>query len=279
MPVLIDRAQLEQVLVNLAVNARDAMPEGGTLSIAVTGPTAACGSRSPTTASGMPAEVRERAFEPFFTTKEAGEGTGLGLATRPRHRHATRAARSTSSSEVGGGTVVTDLPARRRAELAAPEEPARPAAAAAGDARCSSSRTRTRSAGRRGGSSRRTATRSTRRRARDEALADWAPVDVLVTDVVMPGMSGQQLAEHARELAPGLRIVFMSGHTDDVIVRDGARPGAIAFVQKPFTRDSLLRAVEDALQKPPPAGSNEASARPERPPPGRPRRCRGHPIG
>jgi FixJ family two-component response regulator len=94
----------------------------------------------------------------------------------------------------------------------------------------------------------------------DDALAHWAPVDVLVTDVVMPGMSGQQLAEHARDLAPELRIVLMSGHTDDIVVRDAARHGDIAFVQKPFTRDSLLRAVEEALQKPPPAGSNGASA-------------------
>jgi len=83
----------------------------------------------------------------------------------------------------------------------------------------------------------------------DEALASWEPVDVLVTDVVMPGMSGQQLAEQARALVPGLRVVFMSGHTDDVVVRDGARQGDIAFVQKPFTRDSLLRAVEEALAR------------------------------
>jgi FixJ family two-component response regulator len=83
----------------------------------------------------------------------------------------------------------------------------------------------------------------------DEALERWEPVDVLVTDVVMPGMSGQQLAEHARERAPDLRVVFMSGHTDDVLVHDGARQGDIAFVQKPFTRDSLLRAVEEALDR------------------------------
>jgi excisionase family DNA binding protein len=81
----------------------------------------------------------------------------------------------------------------------------------------------------------------------DEALERWQPVDVLVTDVVMPGMSGQQLAEHARERAPDLRVVFMSGHTDDVLLRAGASRGDIAFVQKPFTRDSLLRAVEEAL--------------------------------
>ena len=70
---------------------------------------------------------------------------------------------------------------------------------------------------------------------------------MLVTDVVMPGMSGQQLAEEARARIPGLRVVFMSGHTDDMLVRDGARQRDIAFVQKPFTRESLLRAVEQAL--------------------------------
>jgi CheY-like chemotaxis protein len=87
----------------------------------------------------------------------------------------------------------------------------------------------------------------------EEALAEWPEVDVLVTDVVMPGMTGQELAEAARERTDGLKVVFMSGHTEDVIVRNGARAGAIAFVQKPFTRDSLLRAVEDALHAPPDA--------------------------
>jgi FixJ family two-component response regulator len=70
---------------------------------------------------------------------------------------------------------------------------------------------------------------------------------VLVTDVVMPGMTGQQLAQMAVERNPDLRVVYMSGHTEDVLVRDGARAGNLAFVQKPFTRATLLRAVEDAL--------------------------------
>jgi FixJ family two-component response regulator len=70
---------------------------------------------------------------------------------------------------------------------------------------------------------------------------------VLVTDVVMPGMSGLQLARSAAERNPDLRVVYMSGHTDDVLVRDGARARKFAFVQKPFTRAALLRAVEDAL--------------------------------
>jgi CheY-like chemotaxis protein len=81
----------------------------------------------------------------------------------------------------------------------------------------------------------------------EEALADWGEVDVLVTDVVMPGMTGQQLAQVAVERNPDLRVVYMSGHTEDVLVRNGARARNLAFVQKPFTRATLLRAVEDAL--------------------------------
>jgi CheY-like chemotaxis protein len=84
----------------------------------------------------------------------------------------------------------------------------------------------------------------------NEALATWEPVDVLITDVVMPGIGGQQLAEAARERTPGVRVVYMSGHTDDVLLHDGARQRDIAFVQKPFTRESLLRAVAEALQAP-----------------------------
>src|SRR4051812_13231238 len=245
-PVLIDPAQLEQVLVNLAVNARDAMPEGGTLSIAVSGTDGGTRITVADDGAGMPAEVREHAFEPFFTTKEKGEGTGLGLASV--HGAVTNAGGTVDiASELGAGTVVTIFLPAATGDVVSSEEPAAP-------------RERVR-----GGASvlvvedqdpvRRQACRilednsySVRQAASaDEALERWEPVDVLVTDVVMPGMSGQQLAEHARERAPDLRVVFMSGHTDDVLVHDGARQGDIAFVQKPFTRDSLLRAVEDAL--------------------------------
>jgi CheY-like chemotaxis protein len=85
----------------------------------------------------------------------------------------------------------------------------------------------------------------------EEALASWQPVDVLVTDVVMPGMAGQELAQIALERNRDLRVVYMSGHTEDVLVRNGARAGNIAFVQKPFTRATLLRAVEEALASAP----------------------------
>ncbi|MEA2248770.1 MAG: hypothetical protein QOH46_3299 [Solirubrobacteraceae bacterium] len=248
-PVLIDPAQLEQVLVNLAVNARDAMPKGGTLSIAVGGVAGGVRLTVADDGMGMPPEVRERAFEPFFTTKQAGDGTGLGLATV--HGVVTDAGGTVQiDSDVGGGTVVTIfLPAAVEGAVVL-EEPAVLGERAQGSARVLVVEDQD--------PVRRQAVRIldahgyTVRDApsADEALAAWEPVDVLVTDVVMPGMGGQQLAEQARERMPGLRVVFMSGHTDDVLVREGARQGDIAFVQKPFTRDSLLRAVEEALAQP-----------------------------
>jgi two-component system cell cycle sensor histidine kinase/response regulator CckA len=251
-PVLIDPAQLEQVLVNLAVNARDAMPEGGTLSIAVGGTPGGVRITVADDGAGMPAAVRERAFEPFFTTKEAGEGTGLGLATV--HGVVTDAGGTVDiDSEIGHGTVVTIfLPAAEEGIVAAEEPSPGPEAAAGGasvlvvEDQDPVRRQACRILEDHGYAVRDAA-------SADQALATWEPVDVLITDVVMPGMGGQQLAEAARERAPGLRIVYMSGHTDDMLVHDSARQRDIAFVQKPFTRESLLRAVEDALAQAPQA--------------------------
>ena len=196
--------------------------------------------------AGMTAEVRDHAFEPFFTTKEAGEGTGLGLATvHGVVIDAGGTSRSTRRSGRARRSTIF-LPQSDEA-LTVPEEPVRARARAADGASVLVVEDQD--------PVRRQACRILEAHgysvrdapSADEALADWQPVDVLVTDVVMPGMSGQQLAEIARERIPGLRVVFMSGHTDDVLVRDGARHGDIAFVQKPFTRNSLLRAVEEAL--------------------------------
>jgi two-component system cell cycle sensor histidine kinase/response regulator CckA len=255
-PVLIDPAQLEQVLVNLAVNARDAMPQGGTLSIAVNGVRGGVRITVADDGTGMPPEVRERAFEPFFTTKEAGDGTGLGLATV--HGVVIDAGGTVDiHSEIGGGTVVAIfLPATLDGAVV-PEAPVPPGERAPGTASVLVVEDQD--------PVRRQACRIleahgyqvTDAPSADDALAAWEPVDVLVTDVVMPGTSGQQLAERARERTPGLRVVFMSGHTDDVLVREGARQRDIAFVQKPFTRDSLLRAVEEALAQPAPAAPAE----------------------
>jgi two-component system cell cycle sensor histidine kinase/response regulator CckA len=257
-PVLIDPRQLEQVLVNLAVNARDAMPEGGTLSIAVGGTDGGVRITVADDGVGMPPEVRERAFEPFFTTKEAGEGTGLGLASV--HGVVTDAGGTIDiSSEIGAGTVVTIFLPAAAEELPSADEESPAPVRASGSARVlvvedqdPVRRQACRILADHGYEVRQAG-------SGDEALARWEPVDVLVTDVVMPGMGGHQLAEAARQRTPGLRVVYMSGHTDDVIVHDSARQRDIAFVQKPFTHDSLLRAVAEALSHGPAGEAGGAS--------------------
>jgi two-component system, cell cycle sensor histidine kinase and response regulator CckA len=248
-PVLADRAQLEQVLVNLAVNARDAMPGGGTLAIAVN---PAPGGVRITVADegvGMDPDVVEHAFEPFFTTKEAGEGTGLGLATV--HGIVTDSGGTVEiDSTPGAGTVVTIwLPATAEGATSKPEvrSPADRATTGATVMVVEDQDPVRRQACR---ILEAHGYRVYEASGAEEALDGWRDVDVLVTDVVMPGMTGQELAERARTRTPAVKVVYMSGHTEDVIVRNGARAGAIAFVQKPFTRDSLLRSIEDALAAP-----------------------------
>jgi PAS domain S-box-containing protein len=247
LPVLADRAQLEQVLVNLAVNARDAMPDGGTLSIAVAGVPEGVRITVVDDGTGMLEEVRDRAFEPFFTTKDPGQGTGLGLATV--HGIVTDSGGTVDiDSAPGRGTSVTIFLPGCREQLRSPELPAEPAAhAPAAAARVLVVEDQE--------PVRRQACRIlaahgyevTEAPGGEEALAAWQEIDVLVTDVVMPGMTGQQLSQLAVDRNPDLRVVYMSGHTEDVLVRNGARSRNLAFVQKPFTRATLLRAVEDAL--------------------------------
>jgi PAS domain S-box-containing protein len=245
-PVLVDRPQLEQVLVNLAVNARDAMPDGGTLTISVSGSAGGVRLTVADDGQGMDREVAERAFEPFFTTKEAGQGTGLGLATV--YGIVTEAGGTVEiDSKPGRGTTVTILLPAAEEGAAPGEEVAEPAQRLPSGARILLVEDQD-PVRRQAARILRAAGYEVREAAgAEEALADWQDFDVLITDVVMPGMTGHELAEAARDRAPALRVVLMSGHTEDVLVREGARLGEIAFVQKPFTRDSLLRAIGDAL--------------------------------
>lgn len=262
-----DLGQVEQVLVNLVVNARDAMPRGGRLTIATAN--AVLSEEIGTTAErrggpgyvmiavsdtgiGMSGETQRRIFDPFFTTKEPGHGTGLGLATvygivkqsggdvRVR-------------SETGRGTTfevylprsgpvsrdgATDL------ELSAVPGGEETILLVEDDA-----------------SLRALVTRVLKKYGYDvlsaesgiEALAiassPGARIDAVVTDVVMPGMSGREVVERLQQLRPGLGYLFMSGYTDDDILKGGVLRGETEFLQKPFTPDQLARKIRDVLNR------------------------------
>jgi len=244
-----DQGQLEQVLVNLAINSRDAMTSGGVLRIE-TWNVEGRGGRGPRarlvvrdTGTGMADEVREHAFEPFFTTKPTGHGTGLGLAT-VYGIVKSAGGRVTIESEEGGGTQVTvELPAVTGpvpgAGAADPNNGA-PRVLLVDDEE----------------SVRRIAARILARHGYDvvapetpeEALAIVAEAagsefDLLVTDVVMPQMSGPELATRARECRPHLKVLFMSSYSDDA--NDVA--GKAVFLPKPFDEQALLGKVREAL--------------------------------
>ncbi len=260
-----DRGQLEQVITNLAVNARDALPTGGVLRITTTnvtldpGATAAVVDAPPgpyvslsvsDTGMGMNTEIQGRVFEPFFTTKDKSRGTGLGLATvygivSQCNGHIT------VESEPGQGTTFTIFFPR----VAAPTQPD------------PSHRTRIRAPG---GSetilvvedepavrelvsrvldSRGYAvlTAADGREALDFARHHDGHIDLLLSDVVMPGMSGRELAEHLLVISPETRVAFLSGYTDDEVLRHGVLDAQFAFLQKPFTPDVLARKVREVL--------------------------------
>ena len=242
-----DPSQLEQVLVNLVVNARDAMPGGGRLAIGLANDETRADRRVRLTVRdsghGMEAGVLERAFEPFYTTKPKGQGTGLGLATV--YGIVTQAGGSVEiDSQPGEGTVVSVL-------LPASElQPAQAEEASPGEDAATGGETilvvEDEDAVRR--LTCRILTRQGYRvlEAPDgrHALNTWdeysSEIDLLLTDVVMPGMSGKELAERI-----GIEPVFMSGYTDDVVLRHGVE--GLRLVQKPFDAETLLSAVRSAL--------------------------------
>ena len=261
-----DRGQLEQVIVNLAINARDSMPEGGRLELEVYVLDVATGSREHMgglaasswvvlsvrdTGVGMDVETQSRIFEPFFTTKEKSKGTGLGLATvygivkqsggeirvesapgegarfdvlLPRVDDEVEPARKRQDEEAEHGTetvlLVEDEDMVRELALRALEmhgyrvmETGRPEDALA-------------------------------------MLRDFeGTIHIMVTDVVMPVMSGGALAQHAATLRPHMRVLFMSGYTDDAIVHHGVNDRRHAFLQKPFTPSDLARKVRGVLDE------------------------------
>ena len=269
-----DPSQIEQVLLNLAVNARDAMPAGGTLTIetanielddeyARTHTLVAPGSyvllAVSDTGVGMDAPTMAHLFEPFFTTKAVGEGTGLGLAT-VYGIVAQSGGHVTAYSEPGHGSVFkVFLP--RVAETVERHSPAlaEPAASGAETILLVEDEDVVRSFVERVLS--RLGYRVSTAQSGAEALALVAdhpgPIDLLVTDVMLPGMVGREVSERLTALRPSLRTLFISGYTEDSIVHRGELDPGVSFLSKPFTPDALghaVRAVLDGRQTQCPPG-------------------------
>ncbi|GIE48887.1 hypothetical protein Ani05nite_24210 [Amorphoplanes nipponensis] len=261
-PVVMDRSKLEQVLMNALVNSRAAMPAGGRLSI-VTGTEPGPGGTGAAvsltisdTGCGMTPEVAARAFEPFYTTKGRGRGTGLGLSTA--YGTVTEAGGTISlESRYGLGTTLrVSLPA---SAAAVPEAVAAPAAAGAA-----------------GGGEwilvvedeeavrdivRRTLVKAGYRvhaaadpqEALKMCLEDDITVDALLTDIIMPGMSGTRLAAELRHSRPDLPVLFMSGYTNGPTPGGQELPPDAPLIRKPFETAALLRELHGLL-RPPGAG-------------------------
>ena len=263
-----DQAQLEQVLMNLVVNARDAMLNGGTLTIETAQVELA---RSPLyhvdplppgpyvklsvgdTGSGMDRETQAHIFEPFFTTKEEGKGSGLGLSTvfgivtqsggaidvTSRVGHGTRFdiffPRVAADAHAASSAQASTQPAGGHETILLVEDDA-------------SVRLLLRDALRKLGY------RVIEARQGLEACLlasqELDRLDLLLTDMVMPGMGGRELAQHLMAIKPELRILFMSGFTDDVGILAGHERGTSGFLQKPFTPELLARTVRKILDAP-----------------------------
>jgi CheY-like chemotaxis protein len=250
-----DRAQIEQAVLNLALNARDAMGERGRLTIgtADTEPHSAHARATPDlllltvsdTGSGMSPEVQAHIFEPFYTTKDVGRGTGLGLATVYGVVTQSGGRIAVSSSPGSGTTFRIELPC-----ATGPVEETRPAPARTAGGTETLLLVEDERAVRElvGTALRERGYRVLEATDGHEALelaAAWAePIDLLVTDVVMPRVSGPELARQLVVARPGLRVLFVSGHGGDEIAVQGPYS---AFLQKPFGAEALARAVRAVL--------------------------------
>jgi PAS domain S-box-containing protein len=266
--VRVDPGQIEQVILNLAVNARDAMPEGGLLAVATSAVTLTDGdvARMPglsagphvrlsvtDTGCGMTDAVRSHLFEPFFTTKEKGRGTGLGLATVYGIVTQSGGHIEVWSQPGGGASFTVFLPVAQ--ERGAPIPPApvsvgtphgdgetvlvvedEPAVRALATAALIRSGYVVLSA-------------ADPREAAALSDAHQGPIHLVVTDVVMPNGGARDVAELVARRTPEPRVLYMSGYTDDEVLRRGISQSRIPFLQKPFTTEALVQKVREVLAR------------------------------
>jgi CheY-like chemotaxis protein len=254
-----DRGQLEQVLLNFAANSRDAMPKNGHFELKTSVRTIPSqGARNTgeefvvldvsDTGSGMSPEVMKHVFEPFFTTKDPGRGTGLGLATVYGVVEQLRGTVTVDSTVGVGTTFHVCLPSVGRKVAGEPTTPKVADAAPKATILLVEDESSLRNvliefieaAGMRvlaasGGR---------------EALARidaGERIDVLLTDLVMPGLDGRSLAQIARAKIPSLHVIYMSGHTDDTLIQKELLEAGLFYLQKPFSRADLVKAIAAAM--------------------------------
>jgi PAS domain S-box-containing protein len=266
-PVKVDAGQFEQILVNLAVNARDAMPEGGKLLIetanvdldeeyCVMHPYVRPGRfvmlAVSDTGHGMSEEIKRQIFEPFFTTKPKGTGTGLGLATI---YGVVKQAKGSIEvySEVGKGTTFKIYVPRVDDKTAGPPEssPLMELLGGSETVLLVEDEEVVRDLGVRILSG--LGYRVMRAGNGDEAIAlareHGERIDLLLTDVVMPGMSGRELANRLTRIHPEARVLFTSGYTDNAIVHHGVLDEGVSFIGKPYSPSALAKKVREVLDK------------------------------
>jgi signal transduction histidine kinase/CheY-like chemotaxis protein len=271
-PVLVDQGQVEQVVINLVVNARDAMPEGGTLTIRTANLTAAApipavGEMLPAgdyaridvvdTGSGIPPEIIDRIFEPFFSTKPVGAGTGLGLATVYGIVKQSGGHVAIESKPGAGTTFSIFLPryAESAGAAAARREGVEEAArdlTGAGTILLVEDEDAVRLFSAR--ALRNKGYKVIEARSGEAALVimgqDGEPIDLLITDVVMPEMDGPALVEEVRSRRPDMKVIFISGYAESAFRQRASDGSMLHFLAKPFSLKQLATKVKDVLEEP-----------------------------